>query len=98
MLQTILRLRSCEEELIVNKDVPIKRQEKIIHMMQENSAITIAQLAHACGVSDKTIKRDIARLKEEERERKKRALACAREGNTLTLSPLFVNVYNHLQF
>ena len=51
----------------VPKNVPINRQEKIIHMMQENSAITIDQLAHACGVSDKTIKRDIARLKEEER-------------------------------
>ena len=73
MLQAILR--SCEEELAAERDVPktvpknvpINRQEKIIRLMQENSAITIEQLAHACDVSDKTIKRDIAKLKEEGR-------------------------------
>ena len=73
MLQAILR--SCEEELVVERDVPktvpknvpINRQEKILRLMQENSAITIEQLAQACGVSDKTIKRDIAKLKEEGR-------------------------------
>ncbi len=73
MLQAILH--SCEEELAVERDVPKtvpknvpkNRQEKIIGLMQETSAVTIEQLAHACGVSDKTIKRDIARLKEEGR-------------------------------
>jgi len=73
MLQAILR--SCEEELAVErnvpktvpKNVPTNRREKIIRLMQENSAITIEQLAHACEVSDKTIKRDIAKLKEEGR-------------------------------
>jgi len=73
MLQAILR--SCEEELAVERDVPksvpknvpINRQEKIIRLMQGNSTITIEQLAHACDVSDKTIKRDIAKLKEEGR-------------------------------
>ncbi len=73
MLQAILR--SCEEELAVERDVPktvpknvpINRQEKIIRLMQENSAVTIEQLAYACDVSDKTIKRDIAKLKEEGR-------------------------------
>ena len=73
MLQSILR--SCEEELAAERDVPknvpknvpINRQEKIIRLMQENSAVTIEQLAHACDVSNKTIKRDIAKLKEEGR-------------------------------
>ena len=73
MLQSILR--SCEEELAAERDVPktvpknvpINRQEKITRLMQENSAVTIEQLAHACDVSDKTIKRDIAKLKEEGR-------------------------------
>ena len=73
MLQAILR--SCEEELAAERDVPktvpknvpINRQEKIIRLMQGNSTITIEQLAHACDVSDKTIKRDIAKLKEEGR-------------------------------
>jgi ATP-dependent DNA helicase RecG len=33
--------------------------------MAENSSITIEQLAQICEVSDKTIKRDIAKLKEQ---------------------------------
>jgi len=73
MLQAILR--SCEEELAVERDVPTtvpknvpkNRQERIIDLMQADSSITIEQLAHACSVSDKTIKRDIAKLKEEGR-------------------------------
>ncbi len=71
MLQSILR--SCKEELAIKRDVPINvpknvpinRHKKIISLMQKNSAITIEQLANACEVSDKTIKRDIAKLKKE---------------------------------
>ena len=51
----------------VPKNVPINRQENILAYIAENSGITIEQLAQVCGVSDKTIKRDIAKLKEEGR-------------------------------
>ncbi len=46
-------------------NVPKKRLDKIVSLMAENSSITIEQLAQVCKVSDKTIKRDIAKLKEE---------------------------------
>ena len=75
-------LHSCEHELksgqnvLINvpKNVPIKRLEQIIKLMRQNSGITIEQLAQACGVSDKTIKRDITKLKEEGRLERKGSL------------------------
>ena len=51
--------------LTVPKNVPLKRLEQIIGLIQENKDITIEQLAHTCSVSTKTIKRDIAKLKED---------------------------------
>jgi len=71
MLDAILR--SCEAELKsgenvpinVPKNVPIKRMDRILSLMAENSSITIDQLSQVCEVSDKTIKRDIAKLKEQ---------------------------------
>ncbi len=73
MLDAILR--SCEAELKsgenvpinVPKNVPIKRLDRILSLMAENSSITIDQLSQVCEVSDKTIKRDIAKLKEDGR-------------------------------
>jgi Fic family protein len=70
MLEAILE--TCERELKNNqnvpinvpKNVPINRQEKIIAIIQDDNSVTIEQLAHVCGVSDKTIKRDISKLKE----------------------------------
>jgi predicted HTH transcriptional regulator len=47
------------------KNVPIKRAEQIIRLMQENKSITIERLSQLCNVSSKTIKRDIAQLKKE---------------------------------
>jgi len=75
-------LQSCERELAngqnvlinVPKNVPLNRQEQIIELMRQNSSITIEQLAHACNVSDKTIKRDIAKLKEAGRLERKGSL------------------------
>jgi len=72
MLEAILK--ACEYELKndsnvpinVPKNVPIKRLEKILSLITENSSITIEQLAHICEVSDKTIKRDITKLKEQD--------------------------------
>jgi len=71
MLEAILK--ACEDELEngtsvpinVPKNVPIKRLEKILSFIAKNSSITIEQLAQACEVSDKTIKRDITKLKEQ---------------------------------
>jgi len=65
--------KACEDELKnennvpinVPKNVPIQRLDKILLLMADNSSITIDQLAQICEVSDKTIKRDIAKLKEQ---------------------------------
>lgn len=71
MLEAILK--ACEDELqngnnvpiSVPKNVPLKRLDKIVALISENSSITIDQLASVCEVSDKTIKRDITKLKEQ---------------------------------
>jgi len=71
MLEAILR--ACENELKngknvpinVPKNVPIKRLDKILSLMNNDSSVTIEQLAKICEVSDKTIKRDISKLKEQ---------------------------------
>jgi len=71
MLEAILK--ACENELINGKNVltnvptnvPIKRLDKILSLIADNSSITIDQLAQLCKVSDKTIKRDITKLKEQ---------------------------------
>ena len=71
MLQAILQ--SCEELLSIENDVPKNvprnvpksRRERIVEMMRNNRDITIDQLAQICGVSSKTIKRDISKLKED---------------------------------
>lgn len=51
----------------VPKNVPIKRLDKIVEIIAENKDITIAELSHLLEVTDKTIKRDIAKLKEQDR-------------------------------
>ncbi len=51
----------------VPKNVPIKRLDKIIEIISENRDITIAELSVLLEVTDKTIKRDIAKLKEQNR-------------------------------
>jgi len=53
--------------LNVPKNVPIKRLDQIVKLIQKNKNITIEQLATECGVSSKTIKRDMAKLKDESR-------------------------------
>lgn len=46
-------------------NVPLKRLEEIVKLMGSNKDITILQLADRLKVSDKTIKRDIEKLKNE---------------------------------
>ena len=73
MLEAILQ--SCKKTLIesqnvplkVPKNVPLKRLEKILKLIQEDKNITIEQLASLCEVSSKTIKRDISKLKNDGR-------------------------------
>jgi len=80
MIEAILQ--SCKQELEngkhvpinVPKNVPIKRMDKIVSLMSDNPSVTIEQLAELCAVSDKTIKRDIAKLKEEGRVERKGSL------------------------
>ena len=58
---------SQDVPIIVPKNVPLKRLDQIIAFMEENRDVTIDQLAQLCDVSSKTIKRDIAKLKDEAR-------------------------------
>lgn len=53
--------------LNVPRNVPLKRLEQIVALISENREITIEQMAELCGVSTKTIKRDLAKLKNENR-------------------------------
>jgi predicted HTH transcriptional regulator len=58
-----------------SKDIPLEYEkidglehiDKIIEIISENKDITIVELANKLDVADKTIKRDIAKLKEQNR-------------------------------
>ncbi|TQV62193.1 MAG: DeoR family transcriptional regulator, partial [Sulfurovum sp.] len=47
--------------------VPLKRLDRIIEIITQNRDITIIELANILEVADKTIKRDISKLKEQNR-------------------------------
>lgn len=49
----------------VPKNVPLKRVTKILSLINKNKNITIVELANILKVTDKTIKRDISKLKKE---------------------------------
>jgi ATP-dependent DNA helicase RecG len=51
----------------VPENVPEKRLEKILENMSKDERVTIPSLARLLGVNEKTIKRDIERLKAEGR-------------------------------
>ena len=51
----------------VPKDVPLKRLDEIIQIIKKDNQVTIIQIAGMLGVSDKTIKRDIVKLKDQNR-------------------------------
>ena len=61
----VLARESINVPLTVPKNVPLKRLEEIVKLMGSNKDITILQLADRLKVSDKTIKRDIEKLKNE---------------------------------
>ena len=58
---------SSDVPINVPKDVPLKRRQRIVALIAADRAITIARFAELCQVSSKTIKRDIALLKDENR-------------------------------
>ena len=59
-----LKLSDSEtKEKHVPENVPEKRWTNIISIMKKNSQVTIAELAKHLGVTEKTIKRDIEKLR-----------------------------------
>ncbi len=67
MLEIILKTLTKVKKENVPKNVPLKRLDKIVNMMKKDKNITALELADKLGVTDKTIKRDIAKLKDEKR-------------------------------
>jgi len=65
MLEIILKTLIKVKKDNVPKNVPLKRLDKIINIMKKDKNITVLELADKLGVTDKTIKRDIAKLKME---------------------------------
>ena len=67
MLDIILKtLQKLEKENVpknVPNNVPLNRVNKIIKLIKKDKNITILQIANILGVTDKTIKRDISKLK-----------------------------------
>jgi len=65
ILKTIRQQKSNIKNVPLNvpNNVPLKRLNKILQLMENNKHITIMQLATILQVTDKTIKRDIAKLK-----------------------------------
>jgi len=49
------------------RNVPKNRVENILKLVKQNSKITVDEIANKLNVSSKTIKRDIAKLKEQNR-------------------------------
>ena len=46
---------------------PLKRLDEIVKLIKKDKSITLLKIAHKLKVSDKTIKRDIVKLKNENR-------------------------------
>ena len=67
ILKSIQNIKNDNVPINVPKNDPIKRVDKIIEIIRENKDITIAELANQLDVADKTIKRDITKLKEQNR-------------------------------
>ena len=67
ILKSMQNIKNDNVPINVTKNDPIKRVDKIIEIISENKDITIIELANKLDVADKTIKRDIAKLKEQNR-------------------------------
>ncbi len=49
----------------VPKNVPLKRLDAVLALIRKNSNITMAELSHKFGVTEKTIQRDLTKLKKD---------------------------------
>jgi len=67
ILKTLIEVKKDNVPKNVTKNVPLKRLDKIVNLMKKDKNITALELADKLGVTDKTIKRDIAKLKREKR-------------------------------
>ena len=67
ILKTLKKVKKDNVPKNVPKNVPLNRLDKVVNLMKKNKSITILELADKLGVTDKTIKRDIAKLKSEKR-------------------------------
>jgi Fic family protein len=69
ILQTCRDVGQTSDNVPINvpKHVPLKRRQQILTLIGADKEITIVRLAEQCKVSTKTIKRDIALLKDENR-------------------------------
>ena len=67
ILKSMQNIKDNDVPINVPKNDPIKRLDKIIEIIGKNRDITIYELANKLNVADKTIKRDIAKIKEKNR-------------------------------
>ena len=67
MLEIILKTLKNSSNENVPKNVPKNRLDEIVKLIEKNKEITSIQIAQRLKVSDKTIKRDMAALKEQGR-------------------------------
>ncbi|MEA1953027.1 MAG: Fic family protein [Campylobacterota bacterium] len=65
ILKTLEKVKKENVPKNVPKNVPLKRLDKILALIDKNRNITILELSVKLNVTDKTIKRDIAKLKDE---------------------------------
>lgn len=67
ILTTLEKVKKENVPKNVPKNVPLKRLDKLLRLINKNRNITILELSVQLDVTDKTIKRDIAKLKNENR-------------------------------
>jgi len=67
ILKTLEKVKKENVPKNVPKNVPLKRLDKILELITQNKNITIAELSKLLEVTDKTIKRDIAKLKDKDK-------------------------------
>jgi len=64
ILKTLIKVKKENVPKNVPKNVPLKRLDKILTLISKNKNLTILELSIELNVTDKTIKRDIAKLKD----------------------------------
>jgi len=64
ILKTLEKVKNENVPKNVPKNVPLKRLDKILESIAKNRDITVAELSFKLNVTEKTIKRDIGKLKE----------------------------------